>query len=105
MKPFRTICTLTWICLFHEFNPRPAIEYWWKQRSNRSAEPASAKEQEWFLKTFSEASEKMKEKRKKTVTKKILNNYQVINICCVIKTIKNQVDVVMFYDVILQGVS
>jgi hypothetical protein len=35
----------------------------WKQRSHRSAEPTSAKEQEWFLKTFSEASEKMKEKR------------------------------------------
>ncbi|CAB3991770.1 Hypothetical predicted protein [Paramuricea clavata] len=51
-----------------EFNPRPAVEYWWKQRSRRSVEPTKAKEQEWFLKTFSVASEKMKEKRKNVKT-------------------------------------
>ncbi|CAB3980678.1 Hypothetical predicted protein [Paramuricea clavata] len=48
-----------------EFNPSPAVEYWWKQRSRRSVEPTKAKEQEWFLKTFSEASEKMKERMSK----------------------------------------
>ena len=45
-----------------EFNPRPAVEYWWKQHPHRTVEPTKAKRQEWFLKTFSEASDKVKEK-------------------------------------------
>jgi hypothetical protein len=48
-----------------EFNPRPAVEYWWKQRSHRSVESTKAKEQEWFLKIFSEASERIKERMSK----------------------------------------
>lgn len=45
-----------------EFNPRPAVEYWRKQCSHRSVVPTKAKRQEWFVKTFSEASEKREEK-------------------------------------------
>ena len=50
-------------CLYVNLNmPVLAEEYRWKQHPNRTVEPRKAKRQEWFLKTFSEASDKVKEK-------------------------------------------